>query len=56
MHNKERMLEQVRQLCNDGTVTTAGGKVLDLHADTLCVHGDNMEGVRAIESIRELVG
>jgi UPF0271 protein len=26
-----------------------------LAADTLCVHGDNMEGVQAIREIRALV-
>ena len=56
VHSREKMLAQVAQLCEQGTVTTAGGKVIDLQADTLCVHGDNMEGVRAIEAIRELVG
>jgi len=32
------------------------GKALILHADSLCVHGDNIEGVQAIEAIKELIG
>lgn len=55
VHNRERMLEQVAQLTQDGTVTTVSGKLIPLHVDTLCVHGDNPEGVRAIEAIRTLV-
>ena len=55
VHNRQRMLEQVRQLRDDGTVTTAGGAVVTLQVDTLCVHGDNPEGVRAIADIRALV-
>jgi len=56
VHNREKMLEQVAQLCESGTVTTAGGHRLALAADTLCVHGDNPEGVQAIREIRALVG
>jgi UPF0271 protein len=55
VHNRERMLAQVEQLQNEGTVTTVGGKRLPLQADTLCVHGDNLEGVQAIQAIRALV-
>lgn len=56
VHNKEKMLAQVKQLKEQGCVTTISGKVLYLNADSLCVHGDNIEGVQAIESIRELIG
>ena len=55
VHNRERMLAQVEQLQRDNTVTTVGGKVIELQADTLCVHGDNLEGVQAIQAIRALV-
>jgi len=56
VHNRDKMLEQVQQLCERGTVTTVSGRELQLAADTLCVHGDNMEGVQAIRDIRALVG
>jgi UPF0271 protein len=55
VHTREKMLEQVSQLCNHGTVTTDTGRELELHIDTLCVHGDNPEGVAAIREIRALV-
>ncbi len=55
VHSQQKMLEQVAQLCRDGTVTTVSGHVLPLQTDTLCVHGDNIEGVRAIREIRALV-
>ena len=55
VHDRERMLAQVERLKGEGTVTTVGGKQLPLQADTLCVHGDNPEGVRAIRAIRALV-
>lgn len=56
VHNKAKMLAQVKQLKEQGCVTTINGKVLHLNADSLCVHGDNVEGVQAISAIRELIG
>ena len=55
VHNRERMLAQVIQLRDEGSVTTVSGNILPLQVDTLCVHGDNLEGVQAIEAIRALV-
>ena len=55
VHNRERMLDQVARLQAEGTIVTVSGKVLALQADTLCVHGDNLEGVQAIQAIRALV-
>ena len=55
VHTKDKMLAQVKQLKDEGTVTTVSGNVLNLRADTLCVHGDNMDGVNAIQEIREMI-
>jgi UPF0271 protein len=55
VHSREKMLAQVAQLKNDSSVTTVSGHRLELQADSLCVHGDNLEGVSAIEEIRQLV-
>ncbi len=55
VHTRERMLAQVVQLHSHGTVTTVSGKELSLQADTLCVHGDNLDGVQAIQAIRALI-
>lgn len=55
VHSRERMLEQVSELARDGVVRTVSGKTLTLEVDTLCVHGDNEEGVKAIRDIRQLL-
>ena len=55
VHTRDKMLEQVAELCEHGRVTTISGKQLPVAADTLCVHGDNAEGVAAIRDIRALV-
>ncbi|MDP7593426.1 MAG: 5-oxoprolinase subunit PxpA [Litorilituus sp.] len=56
VHNKTKMLAQVKQLVEQGTVTTVSGNVLALNADSLCVHGDNIESVQAIGVLKELIG
>jgi UPF0271 protein len=56
VHDREKMLAQVQQLCVHGTVTSAGGHTITVEADSLCVHGDNPESVQAIQDIRALVG
>ncbi len=55
VHSYVKMLDQVRQLCENGTVTTANDISLPLKCDTLCVHGDNMTAVEAIREIRKIV-
>jgi UPF0271 protein len=55
VHSREKMLAQVSQLKNDGSVTTISGHRLELQADSLCVHGDNIDGVNAIQEIRQLI-
>jgi len=55
VHDREHMLAQVHQLQRDNTITTVSGNIIELQADTLCVHGDNLEGVQAIRAIRALV-
>ncbi|ALO35173.1 hypothetical protein CMT41_10910 [Colwellia sp. MT41] len=53
--NKAAMLAQVKQLVEQGTITTVSGKVLALNVDSLCVHGDNLAGVQAISDIKALL-
>jgi UPF0271 protein len=55
IHSREKMLKQVAQLSNEGSITTINGHRLELQADSICVHGDNSEGVAAIREIRHLL-
>ncbi|MEM1114257.1 MAG: 5-oxoprolinase subunit PxpA [Pseudomonadota bacterium] len=55
VHSRDKMLAQVEQLCDRGTISTVSGNQLELDVDTLCVHGDNPEGVDAIQAIRDIV-
>jgi UPF0271 protein len=55
VHTKEKMLNQVQQLKEQGTITSVNGKQLNIKADSLCVHGDNLAGVNAITEIKQLI-
>jgi len=55
VHTREKMLAQVEQICRKGSVTSVSGHNLELKPDTLCVHGDNDEGVAAIREIRQII-
>lgn len=51
----ELIEKQVEQLCETGSLTTASGKILAIHADTICVHGDGEHALNAVKRIRTLV-
>ncbi|WP_414932347.1 5-oxoprolinase subunit PxpA [Vibrio europaeus] len=53
--NHEDILNQVLQIARYGKVRTIDGFSIALEADTLCVHGDNLEGVAMIKQIRSLL-
>ena len=53
--SKPDMLLQVKQLANQSIITTSSGKNLNIKADSICVHGDNLAAVNAIGEIRALL-
>ena len=55
VHDRKKMLRQVRQLVEHGSVTTKSGKDLELCADSICVHGDNVAAIEAIGEVRTLI-
>ncbi|MEI8607517.1 5-oxoprolinase subunit PxpA [Pseudoalteromonas sp. B160] len=54
VHDKPALIAQVKQLLATGCVTTQSGNQLPLHADSLCVHGDNAAGIALIQEIKAL--
>ncbi|MDU0113223.1 5-oxoprolinase subunit PxpA [Psychrosphaera aquimarina] len=49
----DEILVQVEQLCR-GEVVTASGAIIQVQANTICVHGDNADGIKLISEIRRL--
>ncbi len=55
-HDPDRIVSQVIQLIEKGTVTTVDGQELNLKADTICVHGDNQQSIAIIQQLRKVIG
>lgn len=54
-HKPELIINQVKQLITKGSVTTIDGQELKLHADTICVHGDNQESINTVQQLRKVI-
>ena len=52
-HDPDTIIEQAQKLAEEGVVITNTGQILNLQADTLCVHGDNPESIAVVRKIHE---
>lgn len=53
IHDHEVVAAKVLKLVTEARVTAIDGSDIELHADTICVHGDNPEALRLVKRIRE---
>lgn len=53
LHDVEAVIERLKLLQKEGVLETISGKKIALRADTLCVHGDNEEAVKMVETLRK---
>lgn len=53
LHDADRVEEQVLRMVERQEVMTVTGDVISIQADTICLHGDNVEGVRLAKRLRE---
>jgi UPF0271 protein len=53
LHDPAAAAAQAVQIACDGYVTAYTGERVPLHADTLCIHGDNPEAVAIARAIRQ---
>jgi len=56
LHDRQQILTQVQQFAAGQPIVASDGSALTIHADTLCVHGDNAESVATVAAIRALLG
>jgi UPF0271 protein len=49
--DEQTSLQQILQMINSNTVTSATGKIINLKADTICIHGDGSNAVAFAKSI-----
>lgn len=50
-----KVVQQVLQMINDGTVTTVSGKKIPIVAETICIHGDGEHAVEFAKAIRQSI-
>ena len=53
LHDVNDVIERLKLLQKEGVLETISGKRITLRADTLCVHGDNEEAVKMVETLRK---
>lgn len=53
IRSEEEAIERVKNAIRDGAVLSISGKLVDLHPDTLCVHGDSPAALAFISRIRQ---
>ena len=55
LHNKEKVVEQVLRMVEEGKVRTTTGEEISIQADTICIHGDGEHAVEFAKAIYNLV-
>ena len=45
IETEDQSIRQVLQIIRTGTVTTVNGNIIPMHAETICIHGDNLRAV-----------
>lgn len=53
IHDKEVAIARTVQMVTKGTVESVNGKVINIKADSICVHGDNPSALEFVKNIRE---
>jgi UPF0271 protein len=51
IHSVETAVAQVKQMINDGTVTSTRGNKVPILAETICIHGDGQHAVEFAKAI-----
>jgi 5-oxoprolinase (ATP-hydrolysing) subunit A len=53
LHDADRVEEQVLRMVEHQQVHTITGEIISIQADTICLHGDNIEGVNLAKRLKE---
>ena len=56
IHDLQVVLDRIELLKTEGKLVTIDGEVINLQADSMCVHGDNKEAVEFVKALREYIG
>lgn len=53
LHDESYAIRRVVRMVKEGVVESITGKVIPIHAQSICIHGDNPEALRYATKIRE---
>ena len=53
IRSEEEAIERVKNAIRDGSILSVNGKLIDLHPDTICVHGDSPTALAFVRRTRE---
>ena len=56
IHDLQTVLSRIDLLKSRGKLVTIDGDMIDLKADSICVHGDNKEAVEFVKALRDYIG
>ncbi|NQZ80942.1 MAG: 5-oxoprolinase subunit PxpA [Colwellia sp.] len=51
IHNEEQVIDQCKHLLQHGELISMNGKLLNIHVDSLCVHGDNPAAIELVKGL-----
>lgn len=51
IHDITKCINQINQILTENTVQTINGKTIPMHADTICVHGDNAQALDFVKAL-----
>ena len=52
MHDPKVVAARCLRMAREGSVEAVSGEVVELKADTICVHGDNPTAVELVKSVK----
>jgi UPF0271 protein len=55
LETEEAIENRIRELIVERKVTTATDHKIDIHADTICVHGDHSNALESIKQVRQFI-
>ncbi|WP_100010365.1 LamB/YcsF family protein [Lentibacillus sediminis] len=55
IESAEAAVQQVRQMVEDGKIKAVSGELVEMEADTVCVHGDGPHAVTFVRQLREMM-
>lgn len=53
IESKDAIVKRIDLLQNENRLQTASGDVIEMQADSMCVHGDNQKAIDLVKSLRE---